>query len=413
MKVWSVLGFLLSLVIVTLVPLRMIGVVQGSFEDHAGFEVPFSAFSRMNDPHLMNVESPVGNNYFGACLMMKEDNDLLYEWIAYHFTMLPLRHLIIGSDENNTHNPMDVLSRWDGTGLNYSVLPPNHFVNRHGSYKRMKSKEQDDSYHHHQFIYRQRGFITTCAEKMVEAGVNWVAFIDSDEFLVFNTFNQDDNTLHENAEKTNTTQYLQRKRMTELLNSTASKLTALDIIQGVAEPLPCILMPRLRFSALETFSCPATSEVTQLAQQNFDYKAMSTLRYHQHAGKSNFQANRFGKVLVNLPQIENVSIWPKNIHRPFQKECPYPAIHFEDAFFSVNHYTASWERYSHRIDERRSCKRWLELAHVGEGEACYQGIHNWFPRFLKLVGEERAKYLLGVDVTLKTSQTAEQCPEKN
>ena len=40
-----------------------------------------------------------------VCMMMKEDNELLYEWIAYHFEMLPLRYLLIGSDFNNQQNP--------------------------------------------------------------------------------------------------------------------------------------------------------------------------------------------------------------------------------------------------------------------------------------------------------------------
>ena len=35
---------------------------------------------------------------FSACLMIKDNNILLPEWLAYHYTVLPLRRLIVGVD---------------------------------------------------------------------------------------------------------------------------------------------------------------------------------------------------------------------------------------------------------------------------------------------------------------------------
>jgi hypothetical protein len=383
----------------------------------------------LNDDAIVIIDHPQQNavltfspkslppaSSFGACIMMKEDNDLLYEWIAYHYLMLPLRYLVVGSDEGNTHNPLDVLQRWNGTGLNYWVLNSTDFVGRHGPSRR--DKKNDPHFHHHQFIHRQRGFVTTCAEFLEEKGIHWMTLIDSDEFIVLNRFNNDDTVDDYHTIQAQNTTY----KMRQLLSSPeAERYTALDVIHKIEQDIqpidPCTLMPRLRFGALEGISCTDASNVNELAKRDYNHAAMSTLRYKQHAGKNTFSANKFGKVMVDLSQIPNVSAEvPKNIHRPFKNECPYPVTWFQDALFSINHYTASWERYSHRQDERRNCENWIELAFHDHGDSCEQRIHTWFPRFVEEVGgHERAKYLLGVDATKQIIQTTKEkkCPPKN
>jgi hypothetical protein len=347
------------------------------------------------------------NASFGACLMMKEDNDLLYEWIAYHYLLLPLRFVVIGSDEGNTQDPRQVLSRWhNDTGLQYWVMNSSAFVNRHGPYRRKKQDDKD--FHHHQLIYRQRGFITTCAEFLQKKGLRWIAYIDSDEFIVLNKFNQDDDASYHTTHSGNATY-----KMREVLSNMSGNPTVLDVIHRVGnlvEPIaPCYVMPRLRFGALETVSCPESAQVDETAKNEYNYQAMSTLRYKQHGGKNHFAANKFGKVMIELSHIKNVSVFPKNVHRPFIDQCPIPVVWFHDVLFSVNHYTASWERYSHRLDQRRNCENWMELAYHDRGNSCYQNMHEWFPRFARMFGQSKAKFLLGVDMT-KQVKSDETCP---
>lgn len=194
--------------------------------------------------------------------------------------------------------------------------------------------------------------------------------------------------------------------------------TVLDVIHKMereVQPIdPCYVMPRLRFGALERLSCndSQVTTVNQLAQSDYNYAAMSTLRYVQHAGKVNFPANKYGKVMVDLSQMEDVSRAPPNVHRPFKSQCPYPMVWFRDVLFTINHYTASWERYNRAEDERRSCERWMELAFYDQGNSCSQRLHHWFPRFLNRMGQDHAKYLLGVDST-KQVQSKHQCPPKD
>jgi hypothetical protein len=346
------------------------------------------------------------NASFGACLMMKDDNDLLYEWISYHYLTLPLRYLVVGSDTGNAQDPHDVLKRWSHD-IQYWVMNSTDFIGRHGPYQRKKKDDKD--FFHHQLIYRQRAFITTCSEFLQEKGIHWIVMIDSDEFIVMNQFNHDDDENYHAMELGNIT-YKMRKLLTERRFSTV--LDVIQTIERVIQPIqPCYIMPRLRFGALERVTCSDSAHVDGLAKENFNFAAMSTLRYKQHAGKNRFSANKFGKVMVDLSQISDASKVPKNVHRPFQ-QCPYPVVWFKDVVFSVNHYTASWERYSHRHDKRRNCENWIEMAYHDGGDSCYQRMHTWFPKFLEQVGHERAKYLLGVDVATMQTQTFEECPPK-
>lgn len=338
---------------------------------------------------------------FGACMMMKEDNVLLYEWIAYHYIMMPLRYLVIGSDIGNRQDPRDVLRRWDGTGLRYWVINGTDFANRHGEIK--ARRENDHTAHHHQFLDRQRAFVTTCAEHMKRQNMSWIMYTDSDEFVVINRFESDDSVLHNKTLESNET--IVRYRMRQTLSQWEPKehtvLDAIRLLGNKVEELgSCVVMPRLRFGALENQTCGPESEgVNTIAKEHFRFPELSTLRYKIHGGKENFEANKYGKVLVDLSRLSNeeVTQWPKNVHRPFKKHCPKPIVWYREALFTLNHYTASWERYSARHDLRRTCKAWREMAFYSAGNSCEQNIHRWFPRFTKRFGTKKARFLLGVE----------------
>ena len=364
---------------------------------------------------------------FGACMMMKEDNELLYEWIAYHFEMMPLRYLVIGSDEGSMQDPRDVLGLWNGTGLQYWVLPASDFAGRHEP--STKEKEADPTWHHHQFLWRQRSFITTCAEFLQQRGVGWTMWTDSDEFLVLNrptdqeekvwapklaaivnnNNNNNNTSLDVTTDNSNSTEsptntidnatlrFAMRKALPDWDDKDH---TVLGAIQKLQMNVPCISMPRVRFGALENLTCGDESEqVNDYARKRFDYAEMSTLRYKMHGGLSNFKANGFGKVLLDLskvPQEVVATITPRNVHRPYVDYCRRAVVPCDEAIFTLNHYTASWERYSSRLDERRSCEAWTKMAFYTAGNGCHQRIHQWFPRFVERFGVEKAQQLLGM-----------------
>lgn len=47
-----------------------------------------------------------------ACLLVKDDNDILSEWIAYHYHALNMRFLIVAVDPHSIQSPSSILAKW-------------------------------------------------------------------------------------------------------------------------------------------------------------------------------------------------------------------------------------------------------------------------------------------------------------
>ncbi len=349
--------------------------------------------------------------------MMKEDNDLFYEWLAYHYTVLPLHYVYVGSDEGNQQDPRDVLRRWKtaNIGLEYWVVNSTDFgstpvtINFTGSRRPSYSAEHEDA--HHSFVHRQRAFMTSCVRFLRSQGLHWVTFIDTDEFLVINRMSEEEKammqqndreTLH-HSKAVETTAYQMRNELPAIDNQS----TIVDILrrlEHIEDLGSCYTIPRLLYGALENVTCPDASTVTRIAQSKFHYKEMSTLRFTQHARKGDFAKSKYGKVMINLSRLsdETVGSTPRNIHRPYKPECKAGASgNFAHSSFYLNHYIGSWERYNSREDSRRNREEWERRAHLTAGDSCEHAVYNWFPRFLEIVGEERAQYLLGFVNTIQ------------
>jgi hypothetical protein len=62
------------------------------------------------EPKSTGALSPKAN--FAACLLVKDDNDILSEWIAYHYHSLNMRFLIVAVDPHSAQSPSSILARW-------------------------------------------------------------------------------------------------------------------------------------------------------------------------------------------------------------------------------------------------------------------------------------------------------------
>lgn len=359
---------------------------QGTFDAPV---VPNIISKHERDPSLFDPILPLAKNEsFGSCLMIKEDNDLLYEWLSYHYTTLPLRYVFIGSDEGNQQNPEEVLKRWKvaNTGLEYWIFNASSFMNRHG-----QSSAKDA---HHAFVHRQQAFISTCTEFMKAQGLHWVIYTDSDEFLVMNRLGKG-----ENQTSMESHEVFKLRQMLPPIDSNATFLDAIVEFNKIQNQSPCITTPRILVGALENVTCAGSQDVLELAKSSFRYEEMSTLRFNQHAKKGDFSLNKFGKVMMDVSNISDATIakGPRNPHRPYKPECRPGALGFTDAIFHIHHYIASFERYSSRQDDRRNRQEWEKRAYITTANSCDQAIHLWFPRFIDNVGINRAKFLLGVE----------------
>lgn len=52
------------------------------------------------------------NATFAACLLIKDDNEILNEWIAYHYHSLNMRFLIVAVDPHSSQSPSPILDKW-------------------------------------------------------------------------------------------------------------------------------------------------------------------------------------------------------------------------------------------------------------------------------------------------------------
>lgn len=353
-------------------------------------------------------------NAFGACLMVKDDNELLYEWLAYHYTMLPLGFLVVGSDLGNSQDPQEVLGRWKGLNLTTRVLEPDDFINRHGNYDQafgrktvFASEKERTNHHHHALIHRQKGFISTCAEMLKANGVGWTLMIDTDEFLVPNPMTTAEEVTMESKKglgMTSTT--IQARRM--ISDAMKHDISFVDIIHALQEldnktiSGSCYTIPRLLVGALDNETCPGVEQSATFAKSvvNGRFSLLSTLRFFQHARKGDFAFSKFGKVFVDLRAIEDETVSlqvPANIHRPYKQHCKSAGgVSFADSYFFLLHYIGSWERYASRSDDRRNRAEWEVRSNISdETSACAAEIWRWFPLFARRVGRSSAEYLLG------------------
>ena len=385
------------------------------------------------DPHSLNPQqhsprqsTPTRQNGFAACLMFKSDNDLLYEFIAYHYLIMPLRYIVVGTDVGNQQDPEIVLKRWKDFGLQYKIIPASDF--HHFPEPRPKKDETEATKTHHQFMNRQKGFIRSCTSLLKDQSqwntthpIQFTMFVDSDEFVTWNTFSQDEPRAENDLDRT---WIRNRQRLLPFYETHNSTWTVLDFLHRESDYWApenrnntiCYTIPRLRFGALRNHSCtkkdtptldgllahPNTTTTTN-KNQIPQLGHLSTIQYLQHAPKGHFASNKFGKVLVDLSRIPHETLMslspPRNIHRPWKDYCGYASKPHGHALLRINHYLADWERYSARKDARRSKAYWEETAYLHDGESCHDSTHRWLHRFVQNVTKgnvEQARHLLNI-----------------
>jgi hypothetical protein len=385
--------------------LLLVSILQQFFRNGLNvFQAPEMEIRQYDLQEPLELEITSNNETgFGACLLIKQDNDLLYEWLAYHVMVLPLKYVVVGSDLGNTEDPALVLERYRSVGLlDYQVLNASVFSDRHGVYRGNYSEKALQA--GRELVHRQNGFITTCIDTLKEKGIGWTIFSDTDEFLVLNRLLEDEinslKTKHGRRSQPMSNISFHIRRNLPTVESDATLLDVITQIQKSGHQIgPCYTIPRLLFGALENVTCPNAQSVVDLAKRSFRFESISTLRFVQHAKKGEFDFNRWAKVIIDVSQLSNetTAIQPKNIHRPFSEYCSPPFVNTYDSYFLLNHYVQSWERYSARQDDRRNRQEWEKRSHMTSGTSCDQAIHRWFPRFIQRVGSRRAKFLLGVE----------------
>lgn len=122
-----------------------------------------------------------GSSYMTSCMLIMDDNHWLVEWLAYHWTTVDLRYMIIAIDERSRTSPVSILDRWRGQ-IEFELWNDSHFFEN--------KPDADEGYSLQEMnLLRQKTFLAKCMHTLKERHnetTTWVLFTDTDEFITVN-----------------------------------------------------------------------------------------------------------------------------------------------------------------------------------------------------------------------------------
>lgn len=405
---------------------------------------PTLAVPPQSPPPIRNINDSVQPHNapfeFAACLLLKDDNHLLPEWLAYHYETLPLRRLIVGLDPFSVTDPTPIFDAYRNIGLNITLWRDHEYMyNGSKTWERsFAHRNANDAEKFKGYLWRQRVLLLSCTRQLQRENRTWTTFLDTDEFLSFNPYRPGEGNPYdctgklpysivrqqqqqhqqpqhcENANTTSPLSYCQiRSRLPTIggrSNSTVahllhSSLVTHELIQleqslHVTQYLQsthanwCWVLPRYMFGAWESDPIVVNTP-SILPSSDFDPQHFRTLRFR----KSKYMP--FGCMMMPGKPILDVSRAPPpnkywdigNPHKP-HRAC-HPGVAFVSHFSNVlrvHHYTGTKEEYLIRrgpglefqFEDRNN------VSGVRHDVDHADSIVGWLSTFANRVGVERA-----------------------
>jgi Glycosyl transferase family 2 len=299
------------------------------------------------------------NDSFAACLLVMDDNHYLTEWLAYHYHVLPLRHLIVAVDPRSRTSPAVILNRWKDA-INITVWwKDTDFVanatefDEAESWISIKFQSDNPSANLIRHRARQRLFYYHCMQEHKKAHRKWTLLTDSDEFL---TVNYDTvRALRSDDEESVAPPISEPGSVLKLLQHELQYHPGNNITST-----PCVQIPRIRFGTVETDPVDLQAGVPADLRQDLNASHLATLRWRKHAAPTNYQQNRISKVIVDLSRVEWRYLEPvDSIHKPVNQYCKRRKLHIraDEQLLLIHHYLGTWAQYSYRSDARAGNER--------------------------------------------------------
>jgi len=142
-----------------------------------------------------NIIINKSNQKFGpamsACLLIKDENPRLIEWLAYHYTVVQLRYLVVAVDPESLTSPREViLQRWMDL-MDIQIWEDERYMNQTQLTSRLartlRAKSNNDM---EEFVQlhreRQKTFLARCNLHHRANNRTWVMHIDVDEYISYN-----------------------------------------------------------------------------------------------------------------------------------------------------------------------------------------------------------------------------------
>jgi hypothetical protein len=344
---------------------------------------------------------------FSACLLVKDDNKVLPEWLAYHYEVLPLRNLILGLDPYIMTNADHILNKFRELGMNIEVWKAEDFL-VNGEYTAHASAPDEEKFKGH--YKRQEAFMSKCLRRQRELNRTWTLLVDSDEYLTFHNFegptsegmHRDCKTFDpvtraaciDDVNKGIQNGTLPRGRLPRIGEATIADYihSERNNTESMLNNYSCIVLPRVWLSANES----PDRRLKKRVPKGFDPKAFVTLRYRHH---SYFQ-NRFpGKSIVDVSRVEG-EIVVGNPHRVLGSACKYgPFVNTGNSLFRIHHYVGSPEVFLFRPGDTHRTPEEFEKRNGFRTVGTTDATRGWLESFVNRVGAKKA-----MEVTIQLRQ---------
>ena len=311
-----------------------------------------------------------------SCLIVKDDNFRLQEWLAYHW-MQGMQYLIVAQDAASKTSPKQILETWAGiTGMEIILWDDPDY--------RYEIPQKKSAWTIHNL--RQKYFLVECLRHHKAKGRSWTFHIDTDEYITNNVaFGEGQDTIIRQDQ--NLWQYL--------TNPDAITPNTVDDERSKV----CMHVPRLTFSAREDDENENHDQSLFLSVkgEEVNMKSFDTMRFSYHANPAERAHNFNGKFLLDLERVPLGLINRgdlSSIHRPFTQFCGPSYQYNERLPFMIHHYIGSWEQYGSREDSRRSRELFDAKAYNVYSKTTH--IQGWLRDFLLTVGISNGMKLLDI-----------------
>ena len=349
------------------------------------------------------------HNSFSACLMIMDENHRLPEWLAYHYYMLPLRHVVLLVDPRSETSPMNIVHR----RRSYIQIDVWNFTDLHQYKPHSKKHANLDPWERHRRV--QKFFYTQCAHYFRSRDRTWTTFHDVDEYIYLNPLSVPHATRHVTIPG-NIRRYLEEQPN---VPTTATATTAsLSTTSGVANKRKRGRHQQGRATA----AAATTTTTTALQTQETMYQAMykdhcivmernyygsvsesvdriqqgvpsflnashfETLSWLHRTTHSDMFLNGMGKSIVDVSGPPSPLTFTGSIHRIIPS-CAPQAFPVGFGPLRVRHYLGSWQAYASRNDARvgvkRNRERYLFMALVGEQDLPDDSVRPWLKGFCR------------------------------
>eukprot|EP00980_Cylindrotheca_fusiformis_P015281 scaffold4247_cov66-Cylindrotheca_fusiformis.AAC.22 len=377
-----------------------------------------------------DIRSP-GNSYpfeFAGCLMTRDDNVPLPEWLAYHYTVLPLRYLIVSIDPRSVTSPEGIFDLYrNNTDLKIETWSGNWFW-RADSWKNPEMSPPETAEMKLQvFVERQLDFYKYCLLRLKKLNYTWTAVIDTDEFVTYNVpMKAEDEESEEESEEE-----LTREQRADLFPSFPGKQneTIAHSIQTQYESKLgiysntslCVTMPRVQFFSkhIQKLPDPFGLDPSQTQKFPFEQSDFTTLQLTAHDSLIKGSFANPNKTLPVKSLINVAMTKPKykvrNPHTLYW-ECGSPRDLMrlkvgEGWPYRVHHYSASLKSFVSRPE--RTPEMW-EQRNRRKFEGTYDAtLTKWFPEFIKLMRRNESDDGVALAYQLTQQATSDAYGEMN